>query len=164
MPDVELTAGYVPGAISAIVALHAQYYKHGFALGLAFEARVAIEISSFLLNLDPACDSLIIATSGGSIIGSITVDGRTLGPMEAQLRWFVFDSRHGGVESALMQEALKFCVARNFRRVLISTVEGSPLVDRLTHTWGFNLFHQSTGHQWDRPIEEILFERGLTAH
>jgi hypothetical protein len=158
----QLIAGYVPGAIARIVELHSLYYAHGFGLGLAFEARLAIELSSFLLNLDPNSDALIIATVSGVIVGSITVDGRTLGPTEAQLRWFVVDSNHSEVASALMREALEFCRAKNFRRVLISMVVSSPLAETLTKDWGFSLIHQNTGHQWDRPVEEQILQLALT--
>jgi hypothetical protein len=156
-----LTAGYVPGAIASIIALHSNYYRDGFALGLAFEARIAIELSSFLLNLEPSRDSLIVATIQGVIVGSILVDGTTLGPEEAQLRWFVVDSRHETLESQLMDEALRFCSEKNYRRVLISTVAGSRLASRLTADWGFGTFQRNLGHQWDRPIEEQIFEVSL---
>jgi hypothetical protein len=160
-PDVQLIAGYTPGAIARIVQLHSLYYAHGLGFGLPFEARLAIELSSFLLNLDPNYDALIIATVSGVIVGSITVDGRTLGPMEAQLRWFVFDSEYKDVASALMLEALEFCRKKNFQRVLISTVAATPLTETLTEEWGFTLFQKNTGHQWDRPIEEQILQLAL---
>jgi GNAT superfamily N-acetyltransferase len=157
----QLIAGYTPGAIARIVELHALYYAQGLGFGLSFEARLAIELSSFLLSLDPNCDALITAAVSGVIVGSITVDGRTLGPTEAQLRWFVFDSEYKEVGSALMREALQFCRSKNFQRVLISTMAATPLTETLTEEWGFTLFQTNTGHQWDRPVEERILQLAL---
>jgi hypothetical protein len=156
-----LTTGYVPGAIAAIIALHANYYREGFALGLVFEARIAIELSSFLLNLEPSRDLLIIAGVEKEIVGSIVVDGTTLGPDEAQLRWFVADPKYPQLESQLMEEAIKFCSQKNYQRILISTMAGSLLADRLTAHWGFKFFERNVGHRWDRPLEEQIFEVSL---
>ena len=50
--------GYLPGAIGRIVELHANYYSLNWGFGLFFEARVAKEMSEFLIEVTSRMKSL----------------------------------------------------------------------------------------------------------
>jgi hypothetical protein len=43
MPRINVTGGYTPGAIGAIVSLHTKYYAMSLDRGLEYEARIATE-------------------------------------------------------------------------------------------------------------------------
>ena len=46
--DVEIAAGYTPGAIGRVAEMHGTYYHREWGFGLYFEAKVATELSAFL--------------------------------------------------------------------------------------------------------------------
>src|SRR5260370_15326575 len=89
MARINVTRGYTSGVIGAIVSLHAKHYAVGLELGLAFEAKIAMGLSAFLLDMDPLCDLFLLGSVQGTIVGSLLVDGHSPGAGEAQFRWFV---------------------------------------------------------------------------
>jgi GNAT superfamily N-acetyltransferase len=159
MDSITLIREYFPGAIAAILGLHAEKYAKELRFGLAFEAKASIELGVFLLNLDPGKDLLLLATAGEALVGSILVDGHTVGPEEAELRWFIVHAakQTEEVESMLLEEALEFCRAGGFRRILFTTVRDSELAQRLIAHWKFQLVDAEIGRDWESSQEEQQF-------
>jgi N-acetylglutamate synthase-like GNAT family acetyltransferase len=160
MPRINVSVGYTPGAIGAIVALHAKHYGGGANLGLAFEAKIATDLSSFLVEMDSTHDLFLVATVHGTIVGSLAVDGHTSGTEEAQLRWFVLHPLYNPDEvcSALVAEAIRFCRGRNYRRVVLMTAANSEITRKLTRDWGFQLVGESETRDWRTPLRQQRFE------
>src|SRR3974377_2534379 len=77
MARINVTGGYTSGAIGSVVSLHAKHYGGGLELGLAFEAKIAMGLSEFLLDMDPLCDLFLIGSVQGTIVGSLVVDGHS---------------------------------------------------------------------------------------
>jgi hypothetical protein len=94
MPRINVTGGHMPGAIGAIVSLYAKHYAGGLDLGLAFEAKIATELSAFLLAMDSTRDLFLLANVHGTIAGSIAVDGHTSRVGEAPAVWTSPDAQH----------------------------------------------------------------------
>src|SRR5271165_5532738 len=90
MARVNVTGGYTSGAIGAIVSLHAKHYAGGLELGLAFEARTAMGLSAFLLDMDPLCDLFLLGSVQGTFAGSLVVNGHSPAYGEAQFRCSLF--------------------------------------------------------------------------
>jgi len=150
----------MPGAIGAIVSLHARHYAEGVDLGLAFEANIATELSSFLLSMDPAWDLFLLATVHGTTVGSLAVDGRGSGNGEARLRWFVVHPWYNPDEvcSSLVAEAVRFCSEKNYRRIVLLTRSGSDIARRMTGDWGFRLVGETENRDWRSPLRQQRLE------
>jgi hypothetical protein len=148
------------GAIGAIVSLHARHYAGGLDLGLAFEAKIAMELSSFLMTMDPAQDLLLLATVHGTIVGSLAIDGHGSRVGEAQLRWFVVHPLYDPDEvcSALLDEALGFASERNYRRIVLWTKAGSDVALKVAGDRGFQLVSETENRDWGRPLRQQRFE------
>jgi hypothetical protein len=160
MQRINVTGGYMPGAIGAIVSLHAKHYAGGLDLGLAFEAKIATELSSFLLAMDPLCDLFLLATVHGTIVGSLAVDGHTSRIGDAQFRWFVLHPLYSPDEvcSSLVAEALRFCWGKNYGRIVLWTNADSAVARRLTGDWGFQFIGETEIRDWRRPLRQHRFE------
>ncbi len=148
------------GAIGAIVSLHARHYADGLDLGLAFEAKIAMELSSFLLAMDPSCDLFLLATVHGTIVGSLVVDGDRSRIGEAQLRWFVVHPLYNPDEvcSSLIAEALRFCSEKNYRRIVLLANADSDVARRVTGDWGFRLVGEFENREWRSPLRQQRLE------
>jgi GNAT superfamily N-acetyltransferase len=149
-------AGYVPGAIGRVAELHAAYYGREGDFGLYFEARVATELSQFLLRLDPAKDGFWTAVRGGRIEGSIAIDGAKAETEGAHLRWFILSDslRAQGVGNRLLGEAVAFCRQRHYARVFLWTFQGLEAARHLYEKSGFRLAEQVEGGQWGKRVLE----------
>ena len=80
----------------------------------AFEARIAMGLSAFLLDMDPRCDLFLLGSVQGTIAGSLVVDGHSPAFGEAQFRWFIVHPWYDPDEvyQSLVAEALRFCWKR----------------------------------------------------
>ncbi|MEY4750673.1 MAG: hypothetical protein RIQ60_2887 [Pseudomonadota bacterium] len=162
---IDVTLGYTPGCIGRIAELHATYYARTAGFGLAFEARVARELSAFCERYDPARDGLWLVRQDGDgrIEGSIAIDGLHGHDDDAgaHLRWFIVaDALRGqGVGRALLQAAIDFVDARGYGRTVLDTFEGLDAARHLYEAAGFRLVAQSPGAQWGQVVNEQRFER-----
>ncbi len=74
--NLSIDCGYQPGAIGRIAELHGTYYADHWDFGLYFEAKVANELSEFLLRYDEKKDGIWLARRDGRIEGGIVIDGQ----------------------------------------------------------------------------------------
>jgi hypothetical protein len=160
MSRINVTGGYTPGAIGAIVSLHAKYYAMSLDRGLEYEARIATELSTFLVAMNPDHDLFLLASIYGMIAGSLSVDGRGCSTGQAQLRWLVLHPLYSPNEvcSALVREALRFCRRKNYRRVVLVAYKNDDLSQRLTADWGFELIEEAESKDWRHPVRQQVFE------
>ena len=149
-------AGYVPGAIGRVAEMHASYYSKAWDFGLYFEAKVAAELSQFLLRIDPARDGFWTASRGGRIEGSIAIDGVHAKTEGAHLRWFIVAEalRGQGAGNRLMQEAVGFCRQHAYARVYLWTFRGLDPARHLYEKFGFRLVQEIEGEQWGKRVLE----------
>lgn len=153
--------GYRPGAIGRVAELHAAYYAPRWGLGLYFEAKVARDLSEFLLRLDPARDRFWGLYGDQGLVGSIAIDGAEA--EGAHLRWFILaPERHGrGLGRRLLAEALGFCGARGHARVYLWTFAGLDAARHLYEAAGFRLAEELEAEQWGRTMREQRFVLAL---
>lgn len=152
---MEIHYGYLPGTIGAIAALHGRYYSRYWGFGLYFEAKVAKELSEFLLRLDPRRDGIWILTDRKGIYGSIAVDG--IHPEEgAHLRWFIVEETlwGQGFGKGLLGAAMNFCKEKGFGRIYLWTFEGLNRARRLYESHGFKIMKEQIGKQWGKEVKE----------
>ena len=163
MSDVELS-GYIPGAIGRIVELHALYYHQKWGFGKFFEAKVASELSEFTSRFNQAQDGFWTVCLNDQVEGSITIDGIKAESEGAHLRWFILSPklRGRGFGNKLMEEAIRFCKKRQYRRVYLWTFEGLDAARHLYEKFGFSLVYEQEGAQWGTKVDEQKFILELT--
>jgi GNAT superfamily N-acetyltransferase len=161
--DLVTAMGYTPGCIGRITELHASYYARHAGFGLAFEARVARELTAFCERYDATRDGLWLVTQGdGRVEGSIAIDGmHGHDDAGAHLRWFIVSDtlRGQGAGRALLGAAMDFVDARGYGRTVLDTFEGLDAARHLYEAAGFRLVAQAPGAQWGRVVNEQRFER-----
>ena len=163
MSDVELF-GYIPGAIGRIAELHAIYYHQKWGFGKFFEAKVASELSEFINRFNQAQDGFWTVCLNDQVEGSITIDGIKAESEGAHLRWFILSSklRGRGFGNKLIEEAIRFCKKRQYRRVYLWTFEGLDAARHLYEKFGFSLVYEQEGRQWGTKVDEQKFILELT--
>ncbi len=163
MSDVELL-GYIPGAIGRIAELHAIYYHQKWGFGKFFEAKVASELSEFINRFNQAQDGFWTVCLNDQVEGSITIDGIKAESEGAHLRWFILSSklRGRGFGNKLIEEAIRFCKKRQYRRVYLWTFEGLDAARHLYEKFGFSLVYEQEGRQWGTKVDEQKFILELT--
>ena len=162
--NVEIVAGYVPGAIGSIVELHGAYYWRHAGFGLYFESKVACELSEFLRRLDCVRDGIWLALCDGRVEGAIVIDGAKAESEGAHLRWFIVsDAMRGqGLGGKLIAAALDHCRQQNFPKAYLWTFEGLHAARHLYEKHGFRLTEQRQGKQWGTEVNEQRFEALLS--
>lgn len=152
--------GYIPGCIGQIVELHARYYHQHVGFGLAFESKVARELSEFCEGYVEGRDGLWLVLDNDQVQGSIAIDGSKADQDGAHLRWFITSDlvRGTGLGKALLSSALMFCRSQDYDRVFLWTFEGLHAARHLYETFGFELVHQQRGTQWGLEVNEQRFE------
>ncbi|WP_137157049.1 bifunctional helix-turn-helix transcriptional regulator/GNAT family N-acetyltransferase [Rhizobium sp. FKL33] len=160
-PQLEIVSGYRPGAIGAVVALHARYYARHWRFGAAFEAKVAAGLADFVGRLDRPNNEMWLAVMGDDIVGSAAVDGEDLGDGKAHLRWVIVDEvlQGQGVGRRLLERALAFADARAFRETHLWTFAGLDAARALYERAGFSLSEEWRGDQWGTEVTEQRFLR-----
>lgn len=152
---MEIHYGYLPGAIGAIAALHARYYSKHWGFGLYFEAKVATELSQFLLRFEPERDGIWLLMDKGEIYGSIAIDGIEV--LEgAHLRWFIVEEGlwGKGYGKNLLEAAMGYCNEKGYKKVYLWTFEGLNRARRLYESYGFRLVKEQIGVQWGKEVKE----------
>src|SRR5690606_2728829 len=81
--------GYRPGALAAIVGLHAGYYARHWNFGLPFETKVGAELAEFLARHDPLRDLFLVGYADGDVVASVIIDQSGGSSRGAHLRWFI---------------------------------------------------------------------------
>ncbi len=159
MNDVRLS-GFIPGAIGRIAELHGRYYHKHWGFHLFFESKVASELSEFLRRFEEGRDGFWVARVEGKMVGSIAIDGIQSDSKGAHLRWFIVspESQRQGIGETLLQEAVRFCKEKRFRRVYLWTFKGLKAARHLYEKSGFRLSEQREGNQWGRAVTEQMFE------
>lgn len=160
MLGIEIVKGYIPGAIGRVAELHGLYYAEHWAFGSYFEGKVATAMAEFFGRYDEERDGYWTVSVGGRVEGSIAIDGIHAENEGAHLRWFIMSDvlRGQGVGNRLMDMAIEFCRARNYRKVYLWTFAGLDAARHLYEKAGFELVEQFTGTQWGTAVEEQRFE------
>lgn len=153
--------GYRPGALGGVLGLHMDYYAREWDFGLAFEAKVASELSSFLGRMDPDRDLFLTAWRGDTLVGSVSMDVSGGGADGTHLRWFVVSDRERG--SGLGKELMARAVAHADRigsgAVWLTTFAGLNAARALYQRYGFELRSESDADQWQGGVREQMFTR-----
>ncbi|MBO2926752.1 bifunctional helix-turn-helix transcriptional regulator/GNAT family N-acetyltransferase [Metapseudomonas otitidis] len=161
LPSPQLYPGYRPGLIGRITQMHADFYARNSGFGQVFESQVASGLADFCERLVHPCNQLWTAVAGEHIVGSIAIDGQSMGHNEAHLRWFMLEEAyHGhGLGRCLLETALGFCDTNGFDAVHLWTFSGLDAARHLYEKQGFVLRQAREGSQWGTSVIEQHFIR-----
>jgi GNAT superfamily N-acetyltransferase len=156
-------AGYYPGVIGKITALHAVYYAEHWGFDVTFETQVGSELSEFLRDFDSQRDGFWVAIADGRFGGAVAIDGHKAKSEGARLRWFIVepDLQGSGIGMSLLRKALDFCRNARYPRVYLWTFEGLGPARHLYEREGFCLAEEHQVEQWGARILEQKFELQL---
>ncbi len=154
---------YLPGAIGAITGLHAGYYSKHWGFGLYFEAKVARELSEFLMRFDPNSDGIWLLVENEKIYGSVVIDGIHHREEGAHLRWFIVDqSLWGrGYGRELLGKAVGFSKEKGYQKIYLWTFEGLNRARHLYDSFGFVVAREQIGDQWGKEVKEQMMVKSL---
>ncbi|MFK7762355.1 MAG: helix-turn-helix domain-containing GNAT family N-acetyltransferase [Roseobacter sp.] len=160
-PKVELHEGYRSGVIACVAHLHATFYSQNYRFGVAFERKVATEMSEFMGRIDNPVNTTFSAYSGNELLGSVSLDGEDLGDGASHLRWFIVSprARGMGIGNLLLGKATEFVEKHAFDRTRLWTFKGLDAARHLYEKHGFALAHQTPGTQWGTEVIEQEFVR-----
>jgi GNAT superfamily N-acetyltransferase len=160
VPAVTVRTEVRPGDLGAVIALHGTVYAGELGFDPEMEALVAVPLAEFFRARREG-ERVWIAERGGRLAGCIAitrVDGET-----AQLRWFVVhpDARGAGLGRALVRDAIEFCRAEGYLRIVLWTVDSLRAAIRLYLASGFRLAEQKPGPVWGVNVTQHRYELNL---
>jgi len=158
---IDIAAGYSPGAIGDVVALHGRYYAKHAGFGAFFELLVAGEMAEFMRRFDRKTDGFWVARYENSVVGSVSIDAAQRAGEGARLRWFIVDAamQGKGVGRRLIEAALAHCDKMGCRKIYLTTFAGLDAARHLYEQHGFALVSQHRGSHWGGKKLEQRFER-----
>lgn len=96
LTELEFT-GYRPGVLVDVVGMHMSYYGSSWGFGIAFETKVASDLSEFLSRYVPERDLfLAVYYSNGEFVGSIILDCQDATWKGAHLHCFIVNQTLAG--------------------------------------------------------------------
>jgi len=163
LSEIEI-AGYRPGALAKVVGLHMAYYSTHWGFGLAFETKVAGELSEFLSRYQSDKDLFLAAyLPCGECIASISLDFLNAKNKGAHIRWFIVDAKYSGqgLGRQLMTKVTSHCDNTGVTRSYLTTFEGLHAARKLYDSFDYKLVGEQDVDQWGGGVREQLFIRDL---
>ncbi len=159
MPEIKIH-GYYPGVVGKITEIHAIYYHEHWGFDVSFETQVGRELSIFVSEFDEDRDGFWVATANEKFVGSVAIDGHSVGTEGARLRWFIVDPefQNAGLGQELISHAVEFCKNKKYPKVFLWTFEGLDAARRLYDRQNFRLSETHNVDQWGQHIKEHKFE------
>lgn len=153
-----LRAGWFPGLVGDIAALHARQYAASHGFGAVFEAKVARELGEFLARPPRPGDLFRAVERGGRALGSIALEDDGAGV--AHLRWFILDEalRGTGLGRRMLGEEMAHAQAAGMARVYLWTLDGLPAAAKLYAEFAFVEVERLVATQWGTQTTELRLE------
>lgn len=167
MNQEHVIVGYKPGVLAEVVRLHMNYYHSNWGFGLAFETKVAGELSEFLSRYNQEADLFLTAySSDGECVGSISLDCQDANGKGAHIRWFIVDQKFAGHGTGrmLMKNVIGHCDSINLPRTYLTTFEGLHAARKLYESFHFKLIEEKNIDQWAGGVKEQLFVRDVSSN
>ena len=162
-PETKIEIGYVPGILGKISELFALHFAKSHGFGLAFEAKVAVEMAEFLGRYDENRDLQLSLHKGREILGGLSVDGQNAETNGARLRWFILSENagEGGWGSKLLQKAIEHCCHQGYPSLFLTTVSGLAASRHLYEKHGFTLISEVEDRTWGTLSTEQCWRLNL---
>lgn len=149
-----------PGDIGDIIKQHGTVYSKEYGYDCTFEAYVAEPLAQFAKRSNER-ERIWLARCSGEIVGTICIC--EVSTAEAQLRWFMVNpkARGRGLGKTLIDNAINFCLAKNYSKIILWTVAGLAASKSIYLNNGFELVHEEACELWGQPQLEQCYEKHL---
>lgn len=139
-----------PGHIGRIIARHGELYAEEHGYPSHFERYVVEAFASFVKDLSPRRDRIIVAERAGCMLGSVAMKG--LARRTTQLRFLLVEpaARGQGVGRNLVQAVVDHARACNERRIILDTASDLDAARALYESFGFRKVESTRGVSWLR--------------
>ena len=156
MVDYEITADYIPGLVGRVTELHAKYYSQHWGFGSFFEAKVATEMSEFLVNYQKNIDRIFSVVLNNTVEAYLIIDRTSETENVAHLRWFIVSDqlRGQGAGNRLLSDAMDFSRSNRYEGVYLWTFKGLSSAKHLYEKYGFVITEETEGAQWGTVVTE----------
>ncbi|MEM8995722.1 MAG: helix-turn-helix domain-containing GNAT family N-acetyltransferase [Acidobacteriota bacterium] len=144
------------GDLGWVLQRHGEIYREVYGFDHRFEALVGQIVCDFGLGHDERRERLWIADQGGRRLGSIMLLSEGDDPGAARLRLFLVEphARGRGVGTALMDTLLDFARRRDYRSIVLSTVDALHAARRIYERVGFRLLRSHPHRDWSVDVVE----------
>lgn len=141
-----------PTDIEYIIKCHRELYKIEYEFTPEFSDYVEVYVTKFNEHHDETKENIWIAESDGrpvGVIAAVKVDTSS-----AQLRWFLIEPemRGKGLGNTLMKTAIDFCKEKNYKHILLWTVNVLETARHLYKSYGFNLTESIDNNTWTNHL------------
>ena len=160
--EITLRTELKPGDIGNLVYLHGVIYEREYGFDHTFEAYVAGPLSEFVLS-DSKRERIWITELDDRIVGCVAIVASS--PETAQLRWFLVDpsARGRGLGRRLLNEAVAFSRACDYRFIFLWTVSALVAAAHLYSSVGFRKVEERPGKRWGVVVVEERYEMDLSS-
>jgi len=139
---------FEPKDVDYIIKRHRELYEDEYGFSTEFGDYVEKYVLKFNEHHDEDKENMWIAEEGGKAVGVIAiikVDDST-----AQLRWFLIEPnmRGKGLGHKLMRTVIDFCKEKNYKHVLLWTVNILESARHLYKSYGFDLTETVENKTW----------------
>lgn len=149
------------GDIGHVVSRHGALYAAEYGWDWSFEALVAQVASEFVLKYNAARERCWLAEMDGRIVGSTFVVEKSAATAKLRLVYVEPDARGLGISRRMLDAALAFAVAAEYREMMLWTNRNLTAARGLYASAGFKLTqeepyrgfgHDLVGETWMRPL------------
>jgi DNA-binding MarR family transcriptional regulator/N-acetylglutamate synthase-like GNAT family acetyltransferase len=138
-----------PGDIGWITHRQEVLYFNEYGWNEEFEALIAVIMSKFILEFDPAMEKCWIAERDGEIVGSVFVVKKAKATAQLRLLYVEPSARGLGIGRRLVDECVRFTRKQNYKKMTLWTNDVLVSARRLYEAAGFRLVkeekHRSFG-------------------
>jgi DNA-binding MarR family transcriptional regulator/GNAT superfamily N-acetyltransferase len=151
-----------PGDVGCLIYLHGWIYAEECGYNHEFEGYVCKTFYNMFENYSPQKDRIWFAEFNGNIIGAIAIVGHS--PVRAQMRWFLIHPafRGIGLGRTLMNEALKYCKEKGYKRIFLETTEDQKTAIGMYMNAGFKKVAEAENNIWGKRLIEQTYQLELT--
>lgn len=130
---------FTPDDFDYIIESHVRIYHHEYQFDESFERFITNAVNSFKENVDEKKEMVFILELDGNPKGCIGIT--KLSEDAAQLRWFLLETeaRGRGWGKKLVEEALKFAEAKQYKQISLWTNQKLTAARSLYERHGFSL-------------------------
>lgn len=149
------------GDIGFIAYRHAIFYSESYGFDTTFDAYVALGLAKFVENYDSHKEHLWVVEDDVKRVGSIAIVKAE--EDVAQLRWFLLEpcTRGKGLGKKMLAEAVEFCRSKNYKKIILWTVNNLSVARQLYDKFGFQVVENKSHQIWGQYLTEELWEMKL---
>lgn len=155
MPQISIRDHYTAGDIEHIIERHRKIYETEYRFNGEFGDYVA-------LSLGGGMECMWIAEQNGKFLGCIGLV--KVNEDTAQLRWLLVEpeARGSGLGKDLMDRFLEYCKTKDYKRVMLWTVNKLPSARALYERFGFILTEEKPeASLWGQRLAEQRWDLSL---